>query len=640
MTSRIYMPTISKSRLVAVLSAIVFAFFFILPASTAHAAGASLTVTPDTIFLGGTVTVSWSSSDTFKCVGSGFNTGDKTSGSATVKPSSTGVKTYAMSCYVTSPSCSLQKTGSFTEDAPGQNTCQNITAPNGGCYPNGAQCMTSTKKTASTWTLTQYQCTGGCTTVSASDTVTVNSAPPPTAPSATITASPTTVTKGDSSLVSWSSSGATTCRGTNFSTGGATKGSVSVTPTKNTTYSITCDGQVFSSTPGTWQYVGPDITDLWCTQTPGNYSNFYTDNQCPGNSDPSGQSCTGSDTCAVNNWQTKGGTFADKPQYCNLKSDVYQCNGGSGTPNQVTDSVTVVVNHAPNAPVITGPTFGAPDTNYSFSFRADDPDGDKIRYRIDWDNNGSADQILPASGHVNSNTLLDAFRSWTGSPAEGDETGDLRREEQRLGGVPESYTFRAKTQDIHGALSGWASHTIVIGNGEDEPPVDEPECSDGIDNDGDDLIDADDFGCGGGGGGGGPGYNPNDNSESPNPQCSDGIDNNGNGLIDYPNDPACSSLLDNNEEALPPAALSLSAPSLIQPDTAVSLSWSATNAQAGSCSLSGTNGDSWTLSGTSGTKTSSALASETIFTLSCIDLNGDPVSTAVTVTLVPSFEEI
>lgn len=623
MTPGTHIPKMSKARLVtslrvartqAMLSALALALFFILPASGAHAADASLTVTPDTIFLGGTVTVSWSSSDTFKCVGSGFNTGDKTSGTATVKPSSTGVKTYAVSCYVTSPSCSLQKTGSFTEDAPGQNTCQNITAPNGGCYPNGAQCMTSTKKTASTWTLTQYQCTGGCTTVFASDTVTVNSAPPPTAPSATITASPTMVTKGDSSLVSWSSSGATTCRGTNFSTGGATKGSVSVTPTKNTTYSITCDGQVFSSTPGTWQYVGPDITDLWCTQTPGNYSNFYTDNQCPGNSDPSGQSCTGSETCAVNNWQTKGNTGADpKTLYCNLKSDVYRCNGGSA-PKTYSDSITISMNRTPNAPVITGPVSGEPDTSYTFSFRATDPDGDKIRYRVDWDSNRSADQILPASGHVNSNTLLDALRSWAS-----------------VG----TYTFRAKTQDSHGALSGWTSHVITLGT--DAPT---PQCSDGIDNDGDGLIDEDDFGCSGVGGGGGPGYDPNDNSESPNPQCSDGIDNNGNGLIDYPNDLTCSSLLDNNEEALPPAALSLSAPSLTQPDTAVTLTWSATNAKAGSCSLFGTNGDSWTLSGTSGSQTSSTLASETIFTLSCTDLNGDPVSTAVTVTLVPSFEEI
>lgn len=623
MTPETRLPTISKTHLVAVLSAIALALFFILPASAAHAAGsATLSASPDTIFLGGQTTVTWSSSGTFKCIGDKFNTNGATSGSATVKPSSTGTQTYSVLCYVSSPSCSLQKTGSFTEDAPGQNTCQNITAPNGGCYPNGAQCMTSTKKTASTWTLTQYQCTGGCTTVSASDTVTVNSAPPPTAPSATITASPTTVTKGDSSLVSWSSSGATTCRGTNFSTGGATKGSVSVTPTKNTTYSITCDGQVFSSTPGTWQYLGLDITDLWCTQNPGKYSNFYTDNQCPGNSDPTGQSCTGSDTCAVNDWQTKGNTGADpKKLYCNLKSDLYRCNGGSGTPNQATDSVTVVVNHAPNAPAITGPAFGAPDTDYSFSFRADDPDGDKIRYRIDWDNNGSAEQILPASGHVNSNTLLDALRSWAG-----------------VG----TYTFRAKTQDIHGALSTmWTSHTIVIGNGEDEPPVDEPECSDGIDNDGDDLIDADDFGCGGGeGGGGGAGYNPNDNSEFPNPQCSDGIDNNGNETVDYPADSTCDSLFDNNEEPLPPPSLSLLAPPLVLSGTSVSLTWSASNVEGGSCTLSGTNGDSWKLSGVSGERTSKPLLGETIFTLSCTDLAGDPVSTATTVRILPSFEEI
>ncbi|MFQ5541126.1 MAG: hypothetical protein ACE5F4_02680, partial [Candidatus Paceibacteria bacterium] len=139
-----------------------------------------------------------------------------------------------------------------------------------------------------------------------------------------------------------------------------------------------------------------------------------------------------------------------------------------------------------------------------------------------------------------------------------------------------------------------------------------------------------DYGCSSG----------SDTTESPNPQCSDGIDNNGNGKIDYPTDPACVSPTDGNEEVLPDASISLSAPTLVRSQNATQLSWSASNIEANSCSLSGTNGDSWTLSGASGTKTSSALSSETIFTLSCTDLNGDPVSTATTVKIAPSFDEI
>jgi hypothetical protein len=66
-----------------------------------------------------------------------------------------------------------------------------------------------------------------------------------------------------------------------------------------------------------------------------------------------------------------------------------------------------------------------------------------------------------------------------------------------------------------------------------------PQCSDGIDNDGDGLIDlGPDPGC----------TSPSDNSELDNlPSCSDGLDNDGDGLTDYPDDPGCSSPTDDLE---------------------------------------------------------------------------------------------
>ena len=80
-----------------------------------------------------------------------------------------------------------------------------------------------------------------------------------------------------------------------------------------------------------------------------------------------------------------------------------------------------------------------------------------------------------------------------------------------------------------------------------------PQCSDGIDNDGDGLIDAADPGCHTDGNANNPAsYNANDNSEANSgggvqgstggkngkPQCSDGIDNDGDGLVDAA-DPGC-----------------------------------------------------------------------------------------------------
>jgi hypothetical protein len=79
------------------------------------------------------------------------------------------------------------------------------------------------------------------------------------------------------------------------------------------------------------------------------------------------------------------------------------------------------------------------------------------------------------------------------------------------------------------------------------PPPPVAQCSDSIDNDGDGLIDfPNDPGC----------ANANDNDETNGPppaaQCSDGIDNDGDGLIDFPNDPGCANADDNDETNTPP----------------------------------------------------------------------------------------
>lgn len=65
-------------------------------------------------------------------------------------------------------------------------------------------------------------------------------APPP--PTATLSANPVAVIAGNPSTLTWSSTNANSCTGTNFSTGGATSGSVAVTPSSDTAYSVSCTG--------------------------------------------------------------------------------------------------------------------------------------------------------------------------------------------------------------------------------------------------------------------------------------------------------------------------------------------------------------------------------------------------------------
>src|SRR5580658_3558506 len=69
----------------------------------------------------------------------------------------------------------------------------------------------------------------------------------PTAPTLVFGANPRSIASGASSTLSWSSTNATGCKGTGFSPSGVS-GSVSVSPTTSTTYSMTCTGSRGSTT--------------------------------------------------------------------------------------------------------------------------------------------------------------------------------------------------------------------------------------------------------------------------------------------------------------------------------------------------------------------------------------------------------
>lgn len=97
---------------------------------------------------------------------------------------------------------------------------------------------------------------------------------------------------------------------------------------------------------------------------------------------------------------------------------------------------------------------------------------------------------------------------------------------------------------------------IVKGaNGHYPPAPPPPQCSDGVDNDGDGKIDLADPGCTG----------PTDNDETnvtPAAQCADGLDNDSDGKIDYPADPGCSSATDNDETNTVPTGCAQTTPNV------------------------------------------------------------------------------
>jgi hypothetical protein len=69
-----------------------------------------------------------------------------------------------------------------------------------------------------------------------------NETDPATAPIAGITSNPGTIQPGGSATLTWASRRTAGCTGTGFSTGGATNGSVTVSPTRTTRYTLSCVG--------------------------------------------------------------------------------------------------------------------------------------------------------------------------------------------------------------------------------------------------------------------------------------------------------------------------------------------------------------------------------------------------------------
>jgi hypothetical protein len=86
---------------------------------------------------------------------------------------------------------------------------------------------------------------------------------------------------------------------------------------------------------------------------------------------------------------------------------------------------------SPDEPAIDGPTFGKPETDYTFEFTASDPENEQIYYYIDWGDGTYEDWIGP----YNSGDTIEASHEWT-------ELGD--------------YEIKAKAKDINGARSLWS----------------------------------------------------------------------------------------------------------------------------------------------------------------------------------------
>ena len=106
--------------------------------------------------------------------------------------------------------------------------------------------------------------------------------------------------------------------------------------------------------------------------------------------------------------------------------------------------LTFPCNTPPTPPVISGPTTGIPNSNYAYTLTSIDPQNDQIRYGIDWNMDGTADNWLPTEvSYINSGTSQSSNHNWSST------------------GVK---TFQALAQDVSGLNSNWRNYTVTISN--------------------------------------------------------------------------------------------------------------------------------------------------------------------------------
>ncbi len=121
---------------------------------------------------------------------------------------------------------------------------------------------------------------------------------------------------------------------------------------------------------------------------------------------------------------------------------IHTINGANITYN-ITATDLIPVNSAPSVPTITPNAANDYLTGsaQTFTLSATDPEGDTLRYGVDWDNDDVVDQWLPTPGYVTSGTGQDLNKTWA---------------------TAGSKSFRVLAEDSNGARSAYVLHQLSI----------------------------------------------------------------------------------------------------------------------------------------------------------------------------------
>lgn len=330
----------------------------------------SISLNPAAYVTGGSSTLSWSSTNATSCTASNAWTGTKsTSGVSPVAPTTPGSYSYTLTCTGAGGSASntailrvdpqppptadltaakqsikLGETVALSWISSNTTGCTASGAWSGALGTSGTQVLTP----AATGTYVYDLSCLGKDTTNATDSVTVTVNPPDPKPTVNIAVSPTSIEKGQSSQVTWTSANATSCSATGAWTGSkGLSGSQAVTPVDagTYTYTLTCDGSGGTTTAS---------ANLTVTQPPaptltiGLNPIMYTS----GGSSTLSWSSTNATTCSASgSWtgsQVTTGSTTVNPTTAGSYTYTLTCNGTGGS---VSRSATLTVN-APPAPTV------------------------------------------------------------------------------------------------------------------------------------------------------------------------------------------------------------------------------------------------------------------------------------------------
>ncbi len=108
------------------------------------------------------------------------------------------------------------------------------------------------------------------------------------------------------------------------------------------------------------------------------------------------------------------------------------------------------LNFAPGNPSISGPTSGQPNTSYTFTASASDPEGDQVSFGFDFDNDGTVDNY---SGYVDSGSSATVSHAWSSNG---------------------TYIISVVARDVWGQYSGQSSQSISISSASNPNPNPNP----------------------------------------------------------------------------------------------------------------------------------------------------------------------